>query len=502
MPAAPDYTRQTAAAARKRGPRPRPPKRAGRPLEEFERPVINGLFAHGRGDDRQRTPPEKENRRGDDVFMAQAELRALGALNTKLQTELCAFEERYQDMEFEKSEAIAAQHATEKKVRRLELEARDSQRDFQKAETDAERYEAEARDSLEKERVHREDADALRHQVAGLEDQCARDAEVLSMKQASLDAAERAAAESQARADTAECQLVDFHEAFEGEKARLEEENTQLQEDVDQLQEDVRTEREWREAAQLELAQLKEAEPADEEADFAPDFVPPSVVRNAEPPKRVVGCFGYKRTAVKKPGKQQDGAVSTDHAPSIVTAADWKKRWREEKKRADVLHAQLRGERERAADAEKKKGELEASLERAKSSVRFERHRAERAKGGHAVPKRRPGAKVVSVASPEPPQAPPSSKKKKPASLKAKPVAAVRPATPGSWDESDDDDDDDVPVFLRDDSDDDSDDGVPLFLREDDDEISRAVRKNYDFVPGVGTRKVPPKGRFMPLGGD
>ena len=61
--------------------------------------------------------------------------------------------------------------------------------------------------------------------------------------------------------------------------------------------------------------------------------------------------------------------------------------------------------------------------------------------------------------------------------------------------------DDDAPVFLRDDSDDDSDDGVPMFLREDD-AIDSAVRRNYDYVPELGNRRVPPKGKFLPLGDD
>ena len=145
MRAAPAYSKPTAAAQRKRGPRPRPRPRSGRPLEAADAPVINGLFAHGRGDSRQATPPEKENRRGDDVFMAQAELRALEALNAKLQEDLIKLEELNQTLEIEKSEAVSQQQATEKKVRRLELELRDGRRDFEKAEHDAEEREREAR---------------------------------------------------------------------------------------------------------------------------------------------------------------------------------------------------------------------------------------------------------------------------------------------------------------------------------------------------------------------
>ena len=107
MRAAPAYSKPTAAAQRKRGPRPRPRPRSGRPLEVADAPVINGLFAHGRGDSRQATPPEKENRRGDDVFMAQAELRALEALNANLQEDLIKLEELNQTLEIEKSEAVS-----------------------------------------------------------------------------------------------------------------------------------------------------------------------------------------------------------------------------------------------------------------------------------------------------------------------------------------------------------------------------------------------------------
>ena len=55
----------------------------GRPLEEGSRPMINGLYAHGTGDPRVATPPEKENRYGDDVFVARAELRAPGGVLSK-----------------------------------------------------------------------------------------------------------------------------------------------------------------------------------------------------------------------------------------------------------------------------------------------------------------------------------------------------------------------------------------------------------------------------------
>ena len=159
--------------------------------------------------------------------------------------------------------------------------------------------------------------------------------------------------------------------------------------------------------------------------------MPPSVVQRADPPKqapRVVGGFGYKKTAVKRPGNKPDGAPSDQVTPQAVTASDWKRRWREEKRRADVLHSQLAKVREQCNDAEKARDELQGSLERAKSAVRFERHRAQSAKGS-VLPKR--AAKVVSRASPEPPRSvKKASAKKAPATKK---VAAVRPATPGSW---------------------------------------------------------------------
>jgi len=492
MRAAPAYSKPTAAAQRKRGPRPRPRPRSGRPLEAADAPVINGLFAHGRGDSRQATPPEKENRRGDDVFMAQAELRALEALNAKLQEDLIKLEELNQTLEIEKSEAVSQQQATEKKVRRLELELRDGRRDFEKAEHDAEEREREARRCRDSEKVAVNEAEELRREVADLTERNQRSEEVIEQLRVAENNARIQAENENKRADHAERQLVEIHEAFEGEKLRLRDENNQLAEDV-------ATEREWREAAQLELDDLKAQQPLeeDDEEDFAPDFVPPSVVRNADPPKqapRVVGGFGYKKTAVKRPGNKPDGAPSDQVTPQAVTASDWKRRWREEKKRADVLHSQLAKVREQCSDAEKARDELQGSLERAKSAVRFERHRAQRAKGS-VLPKR--AAKVVSRASPEPPRSvKKASAKKAPATKK---VAAVRPATPGSWESEESEDD--APVFLRDDSDDDSDDGVPMFLREDD-AIDSAVRRNYDYVPELGNRKVPPRGKFLPLGDD
>ena len=50
-----------------------------------------------------------------------------------------------------------------------------------------------------------------------------------------------------------------------------------------------------------------------------------------------MGGFGYKKTAVKRPGNKPDGAPSDQVTPQAVTASDWKRRWREEKRRADVL---------------------------------------------------------------------------------------------------------------------------------------------------------------------
>ena len=83
---------------------------------------------------------------------------------------------------------------------------------------------------------------------------------------------------------------------------------------------------------------------------------------------------------------------------------------------------------------------LQGSLERAKSAVRFERHRAQRAKGS-VLPKR--AAKVVSRASPEPPRSVKKASAKKASATKK--VAAVRPATPGSWESEESEDD--APVF-------------------------------------------------------
>ena len=94
----------------------------GRPLEEGSRPMINGLYAHGTGDARLQTPPEKENRYGDDVFVARAELRALEALNSKLTTELCGLEERAQQLEWDAQGAQALKDSVNHKLRAAQAE--------------------------------------------------------------------------------------------------------------------------------------------------------------------------------------------------------------------------------------------------------------------------------------------------------------------------------------------------------------------------------------------
>ena len=173
---------------------------------------------------------------------------------------------------------------------------------------------------------------------------------------------------------------MEIHEAFEGEKLRLRDENNQLAEDV-------ATEREWREAAQLELDDLKAQQPLeeDDEEDPAPDFVPPSVsYKGHAPPKqapRVVGGFGYKKTAVKRPGNKPDGAPSDQVTPQAVTASDWKRRGARRKDGPTSCTPNSRRCESNVMTPRRPVMKLQGSLERAKSAVKFERHSAQRAKG-------------------------------------------------------------------------------------------------------------------------
>ena len=106
MRAAPAYSKPTAAAqgsaARGRGPGRGVPARSRPPTRRSS--TVCSLMVEAT---RARRPPPKENRRGDDVFMAQAELRALEALNAKLQEDLIKLEELNQTLEIEKSEAVS-----------------------------------------------------------------------------------------------------------------------------------------------------------------------------------------------------------------------------------------------------------------------------------------------------------------------------------------------------------------------------------------------------------
>lgn len=160
------YARPTMTNSRKREPRPHPERSFGRPLEAAERPTINGLVAMGRGDARVSTPPEKENRRGDDVFIARAELKALEALNRKLTGELCSMEERYQALELERGGAVAERDRVVGRIRHLEHEAATARRDASRAGDDAARREEAARAASTEAVSARRDADVALKNLA------------------------------------------------------------------------------------------------------------------------------------------------------------------------------------------------------------------------------------------------------------------------------------------------------------------------------------------------
>ena len=93
--------------------------------------------------------------------------------------------------------------------------------------------------------------------MADLTERNQRSEEVIEQLRVAENNARIQAENENKRADHAEGQLVEIHEAFEGEKLRLRDENNQLAEDV-------ATEREWREAAQAELDDLKAQQPLEE----------------------------------------------------------------------------------------------------------------------------------------------------------------------------------------------------------------------------------------------
>ena len=132
-----------------------------------------------------------------------------------------------------------------------------------------------------------------------------------------------------------------------------------------------------------------------------------------------IGGFGYKKDG-REPGNKPDSAPSDQVTPQAVTASDWKRRWRGEKRRTGVLHPSG----ERRNDAEKARDELQGSLERAKSAVRFEAPRAAprnsvlpSADQGR-VPGRRPSRPIREGVGEEAP---------------GQKGGGRRPATPGSW---------------------------------------------------------------------
>ena len=220
----------------------------GRPLEEGSRPMINGLYAHQGGDQRVSTPPQKENRQTDDIFVAQAELRALEALNSKLTAELCAIEERTQQMELDRNSALAEADTLRERERQLREQVANARRDAGKASADAEKCEEDARraaaDSEAQARAARDAAEGERRE---------RTARQLDVRQI------ESLTETLAKTQAALASERDRRGALEGERERLRgdletatAEVGRLREEEERLREDVETEKEWREQAQRE----------------------------------------------------------------------------------------------------------------------------------------------------------------------------------------------------------------------------------------------------------
>ena len=484
---------------RKRRP---PPNAHHRPLEEGSRPVINGLYAKLGPSERLATPPQKENRQTDDIFVAQAELRALEALNGKLSDELCLIEERTQRMELDRNAAVAECDGLRERERALREQVANARRDASKAAADAERCEEASRRAKADEDAAVRDRDAAAAEERRGRGQREADAREIAALRKALEES-RAALEAEQRAvarlDAESSELRDAAETANAECSRLREE-------AERLAEDVETEKEWREQAQKEAAaateRLGDAEAAAQKATTAASYLrrtsklaieEASAVRSqvaqlrthpekaAAPPPTVVGGFGHKVTAVKKPanGRTADGdqdAMSHGDGDLRRKYAAARDAAAMEKKRAEVLYHQLKNERDALDARDREVDALRAALDRARKAHKHELHRvkllqAEKPPAKAAAARHRAApdddASAASAASPAKP-APPKRESRSAGAPKPPPEPRARrpparspraaPPAPPPPQYSD------VPCFLRDD---------------DDDEIARAVQARY-----------------------
>lgn len=350
----------------------------GRPLEEGSRPVINGLFANLSAPPRKLSPPPKECFLTDDIFVAQAELRALEALNTKLTSELCAIEERGQQMEIDRRAALSECESLRERERVLREQVTNARRDAAKAGADATCLEEEMRRAASA----RIAADARVKEAveAGLREQTAR--EIDSRETVVL---RRDFANALRVAGEREREIKSLRAEIERSRADQRKQNdkfAQICGDNERLREDVETEKAWREQAQRDAVNAaRRANEAEISCAQAKDIT----VRLRRTSKVAISEASAIRDECARLRKE---APEGPHR-SLESSVDWRRRCREgrerenlEKKRADVLYYQLKAERDRVVKADKDAVELKSALDRAQRAVRHERQRVNRLQCG------------------------------------------------------------------------------------------------------------------------
>lgn len=450
---------------------PRVGRSKGRPLEEGSRPTINGLFANLSTPLRNRAPSPKKCLLTDDVFVAQAELRALEALNSKLASEVCAIEKRSQQMEIDRHTALSECESLRERERILREQVANARRDAAKAGADAIRLEEEMRRAASA----RVAADERVKEVveAGQQERRAWEIdsrEIIALKR-DLANALRVAAEREREIELLQSNIKQSQVDRRDQTGEL----AQLREDNRRLQENVETEKAWREQAQRDAA---DAVRCTDKANAACAQAKEIIVRLRRTSKVAISEASAVRDEYARLKREAPEGARLCEAPESAT--DWRRRCMEgreretfEKKRAGVLYHQLKAERDRTAKADKDVSGLKVALDRAQRAVRHERQRVNRLQRGinHPVSdekrrRSRRNDKDDGLLSFEKKNATaPPRRESQSAGAQALTGAAVifptmiKPPPPPLPLYSD------VPCFLRDD--------------EDEDEVNRAVRARY-----------------------
>lgn len=440
-----------------------------RPLEQAQRPVVNGLYAHVAPSTRAETP-EKHEHPPDAVFIAEAEMRALEALNAKLQREVVRAEEAQQKSAVEAQGALAERDSLRDRERQLRQDAAHARRDAARASADAERADAEARrwSSI---------VDEAREAVAA-----ARDAETKARRdaerfKAQLDQAFRELADleaARAHADrncqAAQARLADLEAAAAVIPPVLQDEGISV------------------DSSALE-ARIVAAETAAARAQATVDRLRRAQKRDATE----LAQLRARVAAIVDAPSRSDVESSPEGLRRRATECRHQERMAH--RRSEQLLHQLRVEREKSAQAEALVDRLKVQLDRAVKATKHERERCNRLKQRPRVddedddvdhvehntvvlPRRRRRRPVASTSTqnPESLSAPATARSsasydtKKHATTTAAIDRAVAHISPPKHRDDDDNDDDDIPLAFRDSFEHDPGGGFPP--HDDDEETS------------------------------